>query len=228
MDYNYDRFKTSNYEYEKFPGPKAGDSMLDFPMTNLDGRAVNLSDYKGKWVVIETGSLTCPMFVKNINPVKKLRTKYPDVAFLVVYVREAHPGSRTNAHKSIDDKIARAKQTQVDYGDDRETLVDDLAGSMHQAYGSFPNMAYVIEPDGRVVYRCDWAFAGLIDGVLENRPGLNTIERKIIITAAPWIMIPVCLKGGWDALWDLAIALPGIFWGHLKVDVARLFGKSSS
>jgi len=179
-------------------------------------------------VVIETGSLTCPMYVKNINPFKKLQASYPDVVFLVVYVREAHPGSRTNPHKSIENKIALAKQTQADYGDDRETLVDDLAGSMHQAYGSFPNMAYVIDPDGRVVYRCDWAFAHLIEGVLKNRPNLNPAERKQIITAAPWIMIPVCLKGGWDALWDLVIALPGILWGHLKVDVARLFGKSPS
>ena len=228
MDYNYQRFKTSNYEYEKFPGPKAGSTMLNFAMTGLDGGAVNLADYKGKWVVIETGSLTCPMFVKNINPIKKLRAKYPDVVFLVVYVREAHPGSRTNAHTSMDEKIARAKQSQADYGDDRETLVDDLAGSMHRAYGSFPNMAYVIDPDGRVVYRCDWAFAHLIEGVLENRPNLNANERKQIITATPWIMIPVCLKGGWDALWDLVIALPGILWGHLKVDVPRLFGKSPS
>lgn len=228
MDYNYQRFKTSNYDYEKFPGPKAGDSMLDFPLTGLDGATVNLADYQGKWVVIETGSLTCPMYVKNINPFKLLRAKYPDVAFLVVYVREAHPGSRTNSHKSLADKIARAKETQAAYGDDRETLVDDLAGSMHQAYGSFPNMAYVIDPEGRVVYRCDWAFAQLIEGVLEDRPNLNPTERKQIITAAPWVMIPVCLKGGWDALWDLVIALPGILWGHLKVDVARMFGRSPS
>ena len=63
MVYNYKRFKTSNYEYEKFPGPKAGDPMLDFSMSCLDGTIVNLADYKGKWVVIETGSLTCPMYV---------------------------------------------------------------------------------------------------------------------------------------------------------------------
>ena len=228
MDYNYERFRTTNYEYAKFPGPKAGDSMLDFAMTRLDGSTINLSDYKGKWVVIETGSLTCPMFVKNINPIKKLRDEYPDVEFLVVYVREAHPGSRTNSHKSMDDKIACAKETQAAYGDDRETLVDDLLGTMHQAYGSFPNMTYVIDPEGTVVFRCDWAFAHLIEEVLENRPDLNPNERKQIITAAPWVMIPVCLKGGWDALWDLVIALPGILWGHLKVDVARMLGRSPS
>ena len=160
---------------------------------------------------------------------KELYEQYKnDVEFLVVYVREAHPGSRTNPHKSMDDKIACARETQEAYGDDRETLVDDLLGSMHQAYGSFPNMTYVIDPEGTVVFRCDWAFAHLIEGVLENRPNLNPNERKQIITAAPWIMIPVCLKGGWDALWDLVIAMPGILWGHLKVDVARMLGKSPS
>lgn len=228
MDYNYPRFKTSNYEYAKFPGPKAGDSMLDFALTRLDGSTVNLAGYRGQWLVIETGSLTCPMFVKNIDPIKKLRAKYPDVVFLVVYVREAHPGSRTKPHQTMDEKIGLAKQTQAEYGDGRDVLVDDIAGAMHQAYGSFPNMAYVIDPGGQVVYRCDWAFAHLIDGVLKNRPNINPTERQQIITAAPWIMIPVTLKGGWDALWDLVIALPGILWGHLKVDVARWLGKSPS
>ena len=225
MEYNYKRFKTSNYEYEKFPGPKAGDPMLCFPMTRLDGTVVNLADYKGKWVVIETGSLTCPMYVKNIKPINRLNTNYPEVVFLMAYVREAHPGSRTKPHSSMRDKIARAKQTQVDYGDHREIVVDNLDGLMHQAYGSFPNLVYIIDPESLVVYRCDWAFADLIEGVLESRPNLNSTERKQIITAAPWIMIPVCLKGGWDALWDLVIALPGILLEHLKVDVARLFGR---
>jgi len=228
MEYNYKRFKTSNYEYEKFPGPTAGDSMLCFSMTTLDGTIVNLADYKGKWVVIETGSLTCPMYVKNIKPIHRLSTKYPEVIFLMVYVREAHPGSRTKPHGSMHDKIARAKQTQDDYSDYREILVDNLDGSMHQAYGSFPNMAYIINPEGSVVYRCDWAFADLIEEVLESRPNFNSNERKQIITAAPWIMIPVCLKGGRDALWDLVIALPGIFWAHFKVDVARLFGRAQT
>lgn len=53
MDYNYERFRTSNYEYEKFPGPKAGEIMQDFTLHSLDGKEVKLSDYRGKWVVIE-------------------------------------------------------------------------------------------------------------------------------------------------------------------------------
>lgn len=223
MDYNYKRFRTSNYEYEKFPGPRAGEIMPDFTLHGLDGKQVNLAEYRGTWVVIETGSSTCPMFVKNINPFKKLIPKYPDVVFLVVYVREAHPGSRTLPHETLQEKMALAAEMQKEYDDPRDMLVDGIGGELHRAIGCFPNMVYVVDPNGRVVYRCDWSFAHLVGKVLEDRPNINPEERKQIITAAPWIMIPVTLKGGWDALWDLVIELPGILWGHLKVDMARLF-----
>jgi len=224
MDYNYTRFKVSNYDYEKFPGPKAGDQMLDFSLHTMDGEEVKLSDYKGRWVVLETGSLTCPMYVKNIRPIDKLTEKYPDVAFLVVYVREAHPGSRRGAHADLLEKTAFANEMKEEFGEGREILIDNVQGDMHQAYGSFPNMVYVINPEGTVVYRCDWSFAKKIDQVLQNRPEINDKERVQIITAAPWIMIPVTLKGGWDALWDLVVELPGVIIGHLKADIPRWLG----
>lgn len=226
MDYNYQRFRISNYDYEKFPGPKAGDKMLDFTLHTLEGKEVKLSDYAGRWLVVETGSLTCPMYAKNIRPIDKLTAKYPDVAFVVVYVREAHPGSRRGAHADLQEKTAFAEEMKAEFKENREVLVDNVDGDMHKAYGSFPNMVYIIDPEGTVVYRCDWSFAKKIDAVLQNRPEINDQERVVIITAAPWIMIPVTLKGGWDALWDLVIELPGVIIGHLKVDIARFFGRA--
>ncbi|MEO9970286.1 MAG: deiodinase-like protein [Hyphomonadaceae bacterium] len=226
MDYNYARFRIANYDYEKFPGPKAGHKMQDFTLHTLEGKEVKLSDYAGRWLVVETGSLTCPMFVKNIRPIDKLTEKYPDVAFVVVYVREAHPGSRRGAHADLEEKTAFAEEMKSEFKENREVLIDTVDGDMHQAYGSFPNMVYIIDPEGTVVYRCDWSFAKKIDAVLQNRPEINDQERVVIITAAPWIMIPVTLKGGWDALWDLIIELPGVIIGHLKVDIARLLGRS--
>jgi len=225
VDYNYRNFRTSNYDYMVFPGPKAGDDMLDFTLTSLDGKEIKLSDYKGKWVVIETASLTCPMYVKNVNPIKKVMQKFPDVKFLVVYVREAHPGSRVGPHETLDDKIALADRMKKETGEVRNVAVDNLDGEMHKAYGSFPNMAYVVNPDGKVIYRCDWSYAHLIEGVLKERDKFHTNERKKIITAWPWIMIPVILKGGWDALFDQCKALPLILWGHLKLDISELFKK---
>ena len=47
---------------------------------------------------------------------------------------------------------------------------------------------YVINPDGMVHYRCDWAFPKNIDRALANREQIDTDEHVQIITAAPWIM----------------------------------------
>ena len=72
-----------------------------YTLTDLNGNAVNLEDYKGKWLVIESGSLTCPMYVKR-KALLENQGKHPDVEWLVVYVREAHPGEKAAQVKSIE------------------------------------------------------------------------------------------------------------------------------
>ncbi len=220
--YNYDRYKMSEYDLGNFPGSRAGEQAEEFTLFSSAGAAVSLSDYRGKWVVIETGSITCSMYVKNIGGIRRLRDKYPDVEFLLVYVREAHPGSRLKPPATQEEKLALGKQLKEIYNEPREVLVDRLDGDMHRRYGALPNMVYVIDPAGRVVYRCDWAFPRNIDRVLANRPEIDTSEHVQIVTAAPWIMVPVVLRGGWDALWDLAIALPYLVWAHLVADWRNL------
>jgi hypothetical protein len=213
--YNYDRYSMSEYDLGSFPGPRAGEEAWDFTLTTLDGREVSLSDYRGKWVVIETGSITCSMYVKNIGGVRRLENKFPDVEFLLVYVREAHPGSRLRPPQDQAEKLVLGGRLKEIYGDPRDILVDTLDGDMHRRYGALPNMVYIIDPDGRIAYRCDWAFPANIKRVLDNRPNIDTQEHVQIITAAPWIMVPVVLRGGWDALWDLLVALPKLVWAHL-------------
>jgi len=230
--YNYDRYKMSNYDATSFDGPKAGDEALwNFDLTDLEGSKVKLSDYKGKWVVLETGSLTCGMYVKNIdrkNGVQYLVEKYPDVEFLTVYVREAHPGSRQGPSTTLDEKVELARRTKLEYRDPRKFLVDSVDGELHRAYGSWPNMVYVMNPEGKVIYRCDWAFPHLIENVLEQRDKVNTKDHQPIITAPLQIMVPVVLRGGWDALWDLVIALPMLTFKHFQADIIALKKRFSS
>jgi hypothetical protein len=225
--YNYDRYKMSNYDAGAFDGPKAGEPALwDFELADLQGNAVKLADYRGKWVVLETGSLTCGMYVKNLHReygVAQLVEQYPDVEFLTIYVREAHPGSRQGPCSSAEDKIRLARRTKEEYADPRTFLVDTVDGEMHRAYGSWPNMVYVIDPRGQVIYRCDWAFPNLIRDALEARDSIHTREHQPIITAPLHIMVPVVLRGGWDALWDLVIALPVLTFKHLQQDLRAFF-----
>jgi len=208
----------SEYDLGAFPGSKAGELAEDFTIQDQNGSEVSLENYRGKWVVLETGSITCAMYVKNIPGIKRLQIKYPDVEFLLVYVREAHPGSRLGPHESNEQKIKRSEKLKEYYDEPRKILIDDLQGNMHKAYGELPNMVYIINPDGRIIYRSDWAFPKRIEKVLENRGQIDKDEHVQIITAAPWIMVPVVLRGGWDALWDISIALPMIVLAHLRAD----------
>ena len=45
----------------------------------------------------------------------------------------------------------------------RPMLVDALQGPVHRAYGMLPNMTYLINRLGRVVYRADWTDATSIE-----------------------------------------------------------------
>ena len=133
-------------------------------------------------------------------------------------MREAHPGSRLGAHISDEQKRKMSLDMKDIYTDQRRVLVDDLNGTMHHLYGALPNMVYVINPEGRVIYRCDWSFPKKVEKVLQNRDQIHTDDHVQIITAAPWIMIPTVLRGGWDALWDIAVAMPMIILAHLRAD----------
>ena len=82
-----------------------------------------------------------------------------------------------------------------------------------------------INPDGKVIYRADWSFAHNVDKVLSNRGEINTNEHVAIIGAAPWITIPVTLKGGWLALYDILIIFPKVYYEHIKLDIKTWMAK---
>ena len=73
-----------------------------------------------------------------------------------VYTREAHPGENYPAHRSLEQKLAHARDFKKLLGIERPILVDDLVGTGHKQYGSLPNMSYLISRGGRVLFRAAW------------------------------------------------------------------------
>jgi len=53
------------------------------------------------------------------------------------------------------------------FGITRRMLVDDLEGAVHRAYGSLPNMSYIVHR-GIVVYRADWTDVRTISMALDQ------------------------------------------------------------
>ncbi|MEM9623368.1 MAG: deiodinase-like protein, partial [Pseudomonadota bacterium] len=145
-DYNYNHFAASQYHHGTFSGPQVGEPAIDFALYDTDGNRHALSDYRGQYVVIETGSLTCPQYISRIEPMTSLQAAHPEVTFLTLYVREAHPGSKIARHERYEDKTALASRVQLEEPETRTILVDELAGPVHQSYGAWPNMVYIIDP----------------------------------------------------------------------------------
>ena len=94
------------------PQEESNDLLYSFEFEDVNGKVHKLSDYKGKWLIIESGSLTCPMYVKNVRPFDKLKGKYPDIEWLVIYVREAHPGEKSRQAQTMEEKIGYAKRNR--------------------------------------------------------------------------------------------------------------------
>lgn len=60
--YNYKEFNPAEYPYTVFQGPKAGEAAIDFELETVQGDQFKLSEHLGKTVVLETGSISCPMY----------------------------------------------------------------------------------------------------------------------------------------------------------------------
>jgi peroxiredoxin len=218
--YNYPTFRAELYDFLDVPGPKVGEKATDFTATTLDGKTVKLSDYFGKTIVLETGSITCPQYVARINPMNELAKEYPDATFLLLYVREAHPGNAIAEHHSLSEKIENATRLTQNEPENRSIIIDNLEGPAHQTYGSLPNLLYIIDADGKIALRSDWNDVDAVRLALKRWQAGEIISHSQygFKPVAPPVLLRVLKRAGWDAIFDFFIALPKLIWGHIKAE----------
>jgi len=215
--YNYETFTPQSYDFAKQTGIAAGDQLPAFTLTDLDGRTVQLSSFQGKTLVLETGSLTCPLYVGKIKSMNALARKYPDVQFAVIYIREAHPGRKIPAHTDADTKQANAKRLKQAEPENRVILVDDLDGSLHERLGLLPNMAFVISGSGQVLYRADWNIPDKIDEILtaiQNEEPISQTPSDFTPVAPSYSLRVLSRAGGLKAVWEFLTHLPQLIGQH--------------
>lgn len=112
--------------------------------------------------------------------------RHPDTAWVFIYTREAHPGELVGAHESIEAKVATARLLRDEAGIRRQILVDDLEGTAHHAYGLVPNMSWVIDRGGLIVYKSDWTSTANVDAFL-NRYESGRSRRSEAGTVGPYL-----------------------------------------
>jgi len=145
----------------------------DFTATDINGKTVKLSDYKGKVVVIESYNSDCP-FCNNHYRTGAMQKLQADLAakgvvwLIVNSVNPNNPSHRTPA---------QAKQEWADKKIVATAWLDDSSGAVGHLYNmkTTPDM-YVINKDGILVY------AGAIDD--QPDPVHDPSKAKNYVTAA--------------------------------------------
>ena len=184
-NYNYEHFTREHLEESEraaFSGSEPGEPAPDFKAHTLNGKTIRLNDFEGKKnVLLIFGSVTCPMTASSISGINQLYDQFRgnDLEFLFVYVREAHPGEKMPAHKSMKDKTRAAQLLRDKEEIKMPVLVDDLHGGIHRKYSRLPNAAYLIDKSGRVAFRSLWAqpapLAAAIQELRESGEGIGVV-----------------------------------------------------
>ncbi|HHI88526.1 MAG TPA: hypothetical protein ENK01_01115 [Hellea balneolensis] len=164
--YNYPDFSPNLYDYKHKTGLRPGEKVPDVAVQSPDGEIIPLKKLFDHVTVLETGSLTCPLYIGKIKSMNTLAKKHKNINFAVVYIREAHPGNRLCAVDSDSLKRARAQSLTRYEAENRKIYVDTLDGALHHALGLLPNMVYVIDTDGAVLHRSDWNNPDRLDHIL--------------------------------------------------------------
>ncbi len=160
--YRYDRFTTGlllrDMRFRK--GAAApGDIVPAFNVVTTDGEELTNQDVFGnRPVLLLFGSITCPMTASAMPFLTQLHSEYGDrVDFIMLNVREAHPGEHFRQPVTVAEKLDHARALKQLYGISWTVATDNIEGSLHRALDPKPNSAFLINIDGIIVFRSLWA-----------------------------------------------------------------------
>ena len=160
--YRYDRFTTRlllrDMRFRKgAAGP--GDLVPTFKLVTTDGEELTDQDVFGnRPVLLLFGSITCPMTASAMPFLTQLHSEYGDrVYFIMLNVREAHPGECFRQPVTVAEKLDHARALKQLYGISWTVATDDIEGSLHRALDPKPNSAFLVDTAGVIVFRSLWA-----------------------------------------------------------------------
>lgn len=150
-----------------FSAVEPGDTAPDFTLKDSKGNSHKLSDFRGKFVVLEWFNHDCPFVKKHYGRgnMQKLQKEYTakDVVWLsIISSAPGKQGHRTGPQADADTKDSQACPTAV---------LLDPSGEVGQKYEAktTPHM-FVINKEGKVIY------AGAIDSIRSTDP--SDVEKS--------------------------------------------------
>ncbi len=84
------------------------------------------------------------------------------VEVLFVYTKEAHPGENYPELFSFEEKMERASDFRAKNCISRPVWVDGWDEYAHKRYGYGPNMSFIVDRNGQVVFKANWTNTALL------------------------------------------------------------------
>src|SRR6476620_7744477 len=141
--------------------PPVGTAAPDFSAPDADGKTHSLSEYKGKYVVLEWFNPECPFVKKHYGSgnMQKLQSEYTGKGVVWLSIDSSAPGLEGNL------TAEQAQKVMKDWNTKQTALLLDPEGKAGRVYNArnTPHM-FVINPEGKIVYE------GAIDSKASPNP----------------------------------------------------------
>src|SRR6266436_1458258 len=129
--------------------PPVGSAAPDFSSPDANGKTQSLSQYKGKYVVLEWFNPECPFVKKHYGSdnMQKLQSEYTGKGVVWLTIDSNAPGTEGNITPEEAQKITASWKTY------QTALLLDPEGKAGRSYGAknTPNMV-IINPEGKIAY----------------------------------------------------------------------------
>ena len=129
--------------------PTVGRNATEFSLPDANGKTHSLSQYKGKYVVLEWFNPECPFVKKHYGSdnMQKLQQEYTGKGVVWLTIDSNAPGAEGSLTAEQAEKVSKSWNTH------QTALLLDPDGKVGRAYGAknTPNMV-IINPDGKIVY----------------------------------------------------------------------------
>jgi peroxiredoxin len=141
--------------------PPVGSAAPEFSLPDAAGKTHSLSEYKGKYVVLEWFNPECPFVKKHYGSgnMQKLQAEYTGKGVVWLTIDSNAPGFEGNISPE------QAQKVMKDWNTRQTALLLDPEGKVGRAYNAHntPDM-FVINPDGKIIYE------GAIDSKASPNP----------------------------------------------------------
>lgn len=109
-----------------------------------------------------------------------LASKYKGqgIGSIFVYTHEAHPGENYPHLTTMEQKYKHAQALKDIFKVDRPILLDSLEGDCHRAFGSMPNMSWIINRAGIPIYKSDWTDVISVDLAIQYYLSVKSRRRQ--------------------------------------------------